>query len=143
MATAGALRAFSRLAALHGGMRDIVSRLRSSTKARLEAIAMDLMPRKDDREGTMDILEVSFLLQFFALAVARCGMLDNKRGTIFVCLALAMLNEIFPLQRIYSMILKFPFESLSAIELNGLKEHQDSVMFKEAGAVAGVHIIVE
>ncbi|GAB2209825.1 hypothetical protein Droror1_Dr00027050 [Drosera rotundifolia] len=138
MAAAGALRALSRSAALHRGMLDVVSRLRSSAEARLEAIAMDLMPRKDDREGTMDISEVSFLLQCFALAVARCGLLDNKRGTIFVCLALAMLNEIFPLQRIYLMILKFPLESLSAIELNVLKEHQDSVLFKEAGAVAGV-----
>ncbi|KAL9254300.1 hypothetical protein AKJ16_DCAP13014 [Drosera capensis] len=138
MAAAGALRALSRSAAFRGGMQDVVSRLRSSAEARLEDIAMDLMPRKDDRGGTMDISEVSFLLPCFALAVARCGLLDNKRGTIFVCLASAMLNEIFPLQRIYSMILKFPLESLSAIELNVLKEHQDSILFKEAGAVAGV-----
>ncbi|GAB2300922.1 hypothetical protein Dimus_034956 [Dionaea muscipula] len=137
MAAAGALRASSRLTT-RAGSRHISSRLRFSAEAILEAVAMDLIARIGGHMETVGDTGVSFRLQCLSLAIARCGGLDTKSGSLLICLASALLSEIFPLKKFYEVVLQHPLETLSGLQLNEVKEHEDSVLFKEAGAVAGV-----
>ncbi|GAB4856971.1 hypothetical protein Ancab_014884 [Ancistrocladus abbreviatus] len=136
MAAAGALKASSRFIA-RGESLDVISRLRISAQARVEAIAMDLIPKNGDFMNFTGN-GVSFLLQCLSLAVSRCGGLDSAQGPMLVCLALALLTETFPLKRFYQMIVQCPLENLNGPELSAIKKHQGTVLFMESGATARV-----
>ncbi|KAF2318155.1 hypothetical protein GH714_001395 [Hevea brasiliensis] len=50
----------------------------------------------------------------------------------------ALLVEVFPLQRLYARILELAHGNYSKMNPSEVKEHLDSVPFKEAGAISGV-----
>ncbi|GMH29815.1 hypothetical protein Nepgr_031658 [Nepenthes gracilis] len=125
MAAAGALRVSNSLA--HNGGPLVISRLRFSADSVLEAVAIDLTSRT----------EGGFLLQCFSLAIARCGGPISSRGPRLICLASALLSEIFPLKRFYATVLQNPLRNFRETEHNEVKKHHDSIIFKEAGAVTG------
>lgn len=136
MAAAGALRALNR--SISGG-RDlqILSRLRSSAESRIESVAQDLITRTGSFSNIGNDCKTSLLLQCISLALARCGAVSS-RAPLLISLASALLMEIFPLQHLYTRILELRQGSSSKMNLGEVKEHLNSVPFKEAGAISGV-----
>ncbi|KAG8645426.1 hypothetical protein MANES_10G064500v8 [Manihot esculenta] len=133
---AGALRALNR--SISGG-RDlqILSRLRSSAESRIESVAQDLITRTGSFSNIGNDCKTSLLLQCISLALARCGAVSS-RAPLLISLASALLMEIFPLQHLYTRILELRQGSSSKMNLGEVKEHLNSVPFKEAGAISGV-----
>lgn len=121
MAAAGALRASNR--SISTGLME----LRSSAEKRLEIIAGDF---------TNNEQKDSVLLQCISLALARSGDVFT-RDSLLLCLAEAILTEIFPLKRFYAKILGVYVNS-SNKGIHEVKEHLHSVIFKEAGVITGV-----
>ncbi|KAG6400356.1 hypothetical protein SASPL_137184 [Salvia splendens] len=76
------------------------------------------------------------LVHCMALALARSGSV-SYRPSILATLALALLTEVFPLQRVYDKILKFPEENRASLH-DEIKDHLCSFLFKEAGAITAV-----
>ncbi|KAG6402564.1 hypothetical protein SASPL_134761 [Salvia splendens] len=76
------------------------------------------------------------LVHCMALALARSGSV-SYRPSILATLALALLNEVFPLQHVYDKILKFPEENRASLH-DEIKDHLSSFLFKEAGAITAV-----
>ncbi|KAI3501190.1 hypothetical protein L1887_29052 [Cichorium endivia] len=117
MGAAGALRASNR--SISSGLMQ----LRSSAEKRLEIIS-----RNEPKD--------SVLLQCISLALARSGDVFT-RDSLLLCLTSAILTEIFPLKRFYAKILGVYVNS-SNIRIHEVKEHLNSVIFKEAGVITGV-----
>ncbi|KAL4570842.1 hypothetical protein LXL04_026505 [Taraxacum kok-saghyz] len=118
MGASGALRASNR--STSSGLME----LRSCAEKRLEIIASDLISNEH---------KDSVLLQCISLALARTGDVFTK-DSLFSCLALAILTEIFPLKRFYTNILSFYGNK----GIHEVKQHLHSVIFKEAGVITGV-----
>lgn len=138
MATAGALRASNR-PVKHSNMLNIVSSLRISAEAQVEAVAIDLISNVSLHDNIIiEDREVNFLLHCLSLGVARSGGLSSTRGPLLVSLALALLIEVFPLRRFYNKILEDPIGNLDDLISSGVKRHKDSILFKEAGATTSV-----
>ncbi|XP_072982122.1 uncharacterized protein [Typha latifolia] len=76
------------------------------------------------------------LMQCIALGLARSGQISFD-ASVLMCLCLALLNEIFPLP----LLLRMSAENLAGnsvtVVANKVKEHLNSSLFKEAGAVTG------
>ncbi|KAJ9159701.1 hypothetical protein P3X46_025182 [Hevea brasiliensis] len=136
MATAGALRALNRSIS-SGHDLQIISRLRISAENRIEFVAQDLIASTGDFSGIGNDGKTSFLLQCISLALARCGSVSS-RAPLLISLASALLVEVFPLQRLYARILELAHGNYSKMNPSEVKEHLDSVPFKEAGAISGV-----
>ncbi|KAL3839422.1 hypothetical protein ACJIZ3_024013 [Penstemon smallii] len=129
MIAAGVLRALNR-----SGSSDFLQ-LNNSAEKCIEFVARDLVSRtKGFNYGNEP--RPNLLLQSLALALARSGSVSYQ-ASLPVSLALALLTEVFPLQRIYSKILKSPEENWIGV-LEEIKQHLSSVIFKEAGAITGV-----
>ncbi|KAK9053172.1 hypothetical protein SSX86_029803 [Deinandra increscens subsp. villosa] len=124
MGAAGALRSSNR--SISSGLME----LRSSAEKRIEIVAHDLIS-KNVRE-----VKDGILFQCISLALARSGDVIS-RDSFLLCLASAMLTEIFPLRRFHSKILEV-HANYSNIGLHEVKEHLQSVIFKEAGVITGV-----
>ncbi|CAN0896208.1 hypothetical protein LINGRAHAP2_LOCUS18343 [Linum grandiflorum] len=125
MAAGGVLRALSR--SIPSGQRlDLVSRLRASSENMLESIAHELNTKVNDGS-------TSLLLQCVSLALSRAGSVSS-RVPLLISLATALLTEIFPLHHLYTRILS----SASSPLINEVKNHLNSVLFKEAGAISAV-----
>ncbi|PIN18285.1 hypothetical protein CDL12_09044 [Handroanthus impetiginosus] len=129
MVAAGVLRAINR-----SGSSGFMP-LRNSAEGRTETVARDLVVRTKGLDYNGNHHRFNLLLQCIALALARSGSV-SYRAPLLVSLALALLTEVFPLQRIYNKIFKFP-EDWSVV-LEEVKDHLSSLIFKEAGAVTGV-----
>ncbi|XP_031258906.1 uncharacterized protein LOC116117011 [Pistacia vera] len=128
MTAAGAIRACNR--SVSSGQRlQILFKLRISAENKIESIAQYLT----SKEGGFS----SFLLQCLSLGLARSGSVSS-RGPLFLCLASALLTEIFPLRQFYIRLLEYPHGSSGRLRSKEIKEHLESVLFKEAGAVASV-----
>lgn len=130
MTAAGVLRACNRL-----GSSDLVD-LKTSAEELIETVSSLLVSRS--RGVNYSGLESGdrLLLRCVSLALVRSGYI-SYRAPLLLCLASALLSEIFPLQHLYSKILELPFTS-SEVRLNEVKEHLGSTCFKEAGAITGV-----
>ncbi|KVH98069.1 hypothetical protein Ccrd_023685 [Cynara cardunculus var. scolymus] len=130
MGAAGAMRASNR--SISSGLMQ----LRSSAQQRLEIVAGDFISKKGSFTDTNNERKDSLLLQCISLALARSGAVFS-RDSLLLCLASALLSEIFPLRRFYAKILGVYVNS-SSQGIHEVKEHLHSVIFKEAGVITGV-----
>lgn len=122
MAAAGVLRA----SAAGSQNLEVVSKLRNSAEKRLDAVAQLLVAngsitQRDD-----------LLLKCFAIALARCGTVSPS-PPLLLCLASALLTQVFPLGNIYESFCKDPIGP----RLIWVREHLSGVLFKESGAITG------
>ena len=135
MAAAGVLRTLNKSAA--SGLRlDILSRLRVSAEDRIESVARNLISTRAFSSSQND-LTVGLSLQCLSLALARSGPVSS-RSPFFVCLASALLTEIFPLRRFYTRVLESLHGNPAGLLHNEVKEHLESVPFMEAGTITRV-----
>ncbi|KAI3756997.1 hypothetical protein L6452_04530 [Arctium lappa] len=130
MGAAGALRASNR--SISSGLMQ----LRNSAEQQLEIIAGDFISKTGSFTDPNNELKDSVLLQCLSLALARSGAIF-PRDSLLLCLASALLIEILPLRRFYAKILGVHVNS-SSREHHEVKEHLQSVVFKEAGVITGV-----
>lgn len=130
MGAAGALRASNR--SLSTGLMQ----LRNSAEQRLEIVAGAFISKTRSIIDPNNELEDRILLQCMSIALARSGAVSSK-DSLLLCLASAILTEIIPLRRFYSKILGV-FVNSSSRGLYEVKEHLNSVIFKEAGVITGV-----
>nr|XP_043612817.1 uncharacterized protein LOC122584819 isoform X2 [Erigeron canadensis] len=128
MGAAGALRASNR--SISAGLMQ----LRSAAEKRLEIIASDFISKFGTNWNKQR--KDSVLLQCISLALARSGAVSS-RESLLLCLASAILTEVFPLSRFYANILRVSVNS-SNRGFHEVKEHLNSVVFKEAGVITGV-----
>ncbi|KAA8521948.1 hypothetical protein F0562_012737 [Nyssa sinensis] len=131
MAAAGVLRASSR--SVSRGLRQ----LRNSAEERIETVARGLIYNSKGPTNSDNNPGNSLLLQCISLALARSGFVSS-RTPLFICLASALLTEIFPLQPFYRRVLGYPHGNMAALGLNDVKKHLDNITFREAGAITGV-----
>ncbi|KAL5801967.1 hypothetical protein ACOSQ3_033599 [Xanthoceras sorbifolium] len=137
MAAAGVLRASSRSLSTGQGL-ETLSRVRISAENRMESIAHDLISKAGGfLSSGDDDFKNCLLLQCLSLALARSGPVSS-RGPLFLCLASALLTEIFPLRKLYMKVFEYLRGSSGHLKLNEVKDHMESVLFKEAGVIAGV-----
>ncbi|EEF47960.1 uncharacterized protein LOC8275519 [Ricinus communis] len=135
MAAAGALRALNRSVADAHGL-EIVSRLRISAENQIELVAQGLIADTGGFSIIENDYKTSLLLQCISLALARCGLVSS-RASLLISIASALLLEIFPLRRLYTRILELNHDS-PGMMLGDVKEHLNSLSFKEAGTISGV-----
>ncbi|XP_048131670.1 uncharacterized protein LOC115746436 isoform X2 [Rhodamnia argentea] len=135
MAAGGVLRASNRVASRGAGLE--ILRLRSSAEDKMEYLASGLISRMGDPGDFLDYPMDRLLLQCSALSFARSGSLSS-RAPFLICLASALMNEIFPLRRLYAKILDSSLSNSTRIRHNEVREHVESVLFKEGGAVTGI-----
>ncbi|KAL4337352.1 hypothetical protein HN51_047395 [Arachis hypogaea] len=131
MAAAGVLRAANRSTS-SGVKLDIVSRIRTSAVVCMEALVSDLVSQALRFKELRNDSKNRLLLQCVSLALVRTGSFSSN-SSFFVCLALALLTEMFPLPQLYESVF-----SSGRLKLNEVKEHVDSILFKEAGVITGI-----
>lgn len=130
MVAAGVLRAINRSGS-SGFMH-----IKQSAEERVGIVARDLVSRVKGVDFNGYQPSLILLLRCIALALARSGSV-SYRASLLESLALALLNEVFPLQFIYNKVLTFPEDKWAEV-LDEIIDHQSSFIFKEAGAVTGV-----
>ncbi|MBA0728916.1 hypothetical protein Golax_004633 [Gossypium laxum] len=135
MVAAGVLRA-SRQAANGQGL-EFVSRLRISAENQIAFVAQQLISETKGFINSDNDPANSLLRQCLSLALARSGAVSFT-APVLLCLASALLREIFPLSHLYMQILQFIHSSGSEFDTNEIKRHLDSTLFKEAGVITGV-----
>uniref|UniRef100_A0A1J3JRS1 Obscurin-like protein 1 n=1 Tax=Noccaea caerulescens TaxID=107243 RepID=A0A1J3JRS1_NOCCA len=134
MAAAGVLRASA--AGVSNGAQnfEIVSKLRSVAEKRMESEAQLLVSSGNVTLASMQ-REVP-LLKCFAIALARCGSVSPS-APLLLCLASALLTQVFPLGQIYESFCKASGNGFIGPELIWVREHLSDVIFKESGAITG------
>ncbi|KNA19419.1 hypothetical protein SOVF_061800 [Spinacia oleracea] len=138
MATAGALRASNR-PVKHGERLNIVTRFRIAAEAQIEVIASDLISKIATSSNIIiEDAEVSFILRCLLLAASRSGGLISSRGPLLLSLALGLLIEVLPLRRFYGMIVESQTSDNGVLIPVDVKNHLESILFREAGAATGV-----
>ncbi|KHG17842.1 Obscurin-like protein 1 [Gossypium arboreum] len=135
MVAAGVLRA-SRQAANGQGL-EFVSRLRISAENQIAFVAQQLISETKGYINSDNDSANSLLRQCLSLALARSGAVSFT-APVLLCLASALLREIFPLSHLYMEILQFIHGSGSEFDTNEIKRHLDCTLFKEAGVITGV-----
>ncbi|KAJ4875072.1 Uncharacterized protein Rs2_40090 [Raphanus sativus] len=130
MAAAGVLRASA--AGSSGGSQnlEVVSKFRNSAEKRLEAVAQLLVANGTVTPPTAH--RDDLLLKCFAIALARCGSVSPS-APLLLCLASALLTQVFPLSQIYESFGNDPIGP----RLIWVREHLSGVLFKESGAITG------
>lgn len=131
MAAGGVLRA------LNGSGLSGFMELRNSAEKRIEIIGRYVLSRTKGFNHSGNEPRDSLLLQSIALALARSGSI-SYRTSLLECLASALLTEVFPLHHIYNKVLELLQGNWQGYVLDEVKAHLTSVIFKEAGAIAGV-----
>ncbi|TKY49906.1 hypothetical protein E2542_SST27355 [Spatholobus suberectus] len=134
MGGVGVLRAVER----RGVRSDL--RVRDVVVGRIEGLVSELVSRRlrfgySDDEGN-GAEEDRVLLQCVSIGLARTVAFSGH-SSLFVCLALALFTEIFPLPRLYRSVFE-KVRGLGGVEPKEIREHLDGVLFKEAGGVTGV-----
>ncbi|KAK9147612.1 hypothetical protein Scep_006369 [Stephania cephalantha] len=144
MAAAGALRGFNRGA--NAGWRKVGFELRELLEECVEGFGRDLMSKSSAAGGGGggvglfdsigdDNPSDRLLLQCIALGMSRIGPISS-RPPLLSCLVSALLVEIFPLRSFYARAIRAQHDNSSPLlDLNEVKNHLNSVLFKEAGAV--------
>ncbi|WOL13085.1 hypothetical protein Cni_G21854 [Canna indica] len=129
MASTGVLRA------LRSNRVEIDPRLRRLIEETIGYGAECAISRLESVSGFNISDDSHVLLQCIALGLGRCGSVSFD-ASVFRCLCLALLNEIFPLQSLIVMPLEMGNVNY---ETNKVKAHLGSPLFKEAGAVTAVY----
>ncbi|GMJ14590.1 hypothetical protein like AT1G73970 [Hibiscus trionum] len=135
MVAAGVLRASRHTA--NGQGLEFVSILRISAENQITFVAQHLVSKTKGSINSDNDPTDSFLRQCLSLALARSGAVSFS-APVLLCLASALLREIFPLSHLYLQILQFIHSSGLEFGINEIKRHLDSVLFKEAGVITGV-----
>ncbi|OIV99028.1 hypothetical protein TanjilG_32287 [Lupinus angustifolius] len=135
MAAAGVLRVVNRSAS-SGVKLEILSTMRVSAVVWMEALTNDLVSGTLRFNNSGNDHKNRLLLQCVSLALARTGSFLGH-SSLFVCLALALLTEIFPLPRLYKSVVE-PSNAPHELKLNEVKEHLDNILFQEAGAITAI-----
>ncbi|CAI9118028.1 OLC1v1019530C2 [Oldenlandia corymbosa var. corymbosa] len=130
MAAAGVLRFINRSGS--NGFMD----LRKSAEKLIETVARQLVSRIRSVNYSVIESKDSFLSQCLCVATARSGSISNS-ASLALCLAFALLGEVFPLRQIYEKILASPAHINEGSLLSDVQQHLSSVSFKEAGAMTG------
>ncbi|CAN8234930.1 unnamed protein product [Cochlearia groenlandica] len=133
MAAAGVLRASA--TGFSSGTQNLETlKLRNSAEKRIGSVAQVLvssgnitLPR-NQREG--------LLLKCLAIALARCGSVSSS-SPLLLCLASALLTQVFPLSRIYESLCKAIGKDPVGPRFVWVREHISDVLFKESGAITG------
>lgn len=136
MTAAGVLRTLNK-SAVSGPEVDIVSRLRISLEDQIEFVARDFISRSRGFTESGNNLTDNLCLECVALALARSGPVSS-RAPFFISLAFALLTQIFPLRRLYAKLIEPLHGGSAGLRLSEVKEHLNSVLFKEAGTVTAV-----
>ncbi|KAH7863080.1 hypothetical protein Vadar_013097 [Vaccinium darrowii] len=131
MAAGGALRVSNTF------LSNAPRQLRISAEEKIETVARGLIPERGGLSKSGNNPEKSLLLKSISLALARSGSV-SFRAPLLICLASALLTEIFPLEALFEKVLNLQHGNLSQLGINEVKEHLDSASFKEAGAMTGV-----
>lgn len=137
MAAAGVVRAANR--SVSSGMTsDTISGMRTSAIACMESLASNLISRilRPNMSFSGNGLRDRLLLQCVSLALTRTGSFSSH-PSLFVCLALALLTEIFPFPLMFESLLECSSGS-GGLKLTEVKEHLDNILFKESGAITGI-----
>ncbi|CDO99315.1 unnamed protein product [Coffea canephora] len=130
MAAAGVLKVLNR-----SGSNDFMP-LKVSAEELIGTVATDLVARTEGVNASGTELRDSVLLQCISLGAARSGSISYS-ASLLLCLALALLGEIFPLVRMYQKMLDLSVGSFKGLLVNEVKEHLASTSFREAGAITG------
>ncbi|KAI4311694.1 hypothetical protein MLD38_036568 [Melastoma candidum] len=137
MGAGGLLRASKGVALSDMGTKVIMA-VRAGAVDIIEDLAKYLNARFDGLGGFLHNSIDKLHLQCFALSLARCGSV-TARGPFLLCLASALLNEVFPLRHLYDGVLGASSGSvISTVCTHLVKQHLDSVLFKEGGTITGV-----
>ncbi|CAM0947424.1 unnamed protein product [Alopecurus aequalis] len=130
MAACGALRAL-RVAAVRHRL-DFDPKLKEAPERtiRFAAERATVEGRQDD-----DLRRV--LLQCVALGLTRCGQVAFHES-VLKCVCTALLEELLPLPHLLRMSIKSPDGKSAELVKDQVKQHQDSILFSEAGPVTGV-----
>ncbi|KAL5066197.1 hypothetical protein RYX36_027934 [Vicia faba] len=136
MSGIGVLRVSDRYASSTGVKLDVVARMRTSATIRVEALVSELVSRTLGFSNLGSDLQDRLLLQCVSIGLTRTVSFSGH-SSLFVCLGLSLLTEVLPLPRLYESVFELP-PSSSELKVNEIKEHLDSILFKEAGAVTGV-----
>ncbi|XP_065639107.1 uncharacterized protein LOC112040719 isoform X1 [Quercus suber] len=135
MSAAGVLRVLNG-SKMNGLGLDIVSKLRGSAEDRVEFFARDIISRSGVMNADNDPT-CSLLLQCISLALTRSGPVSSC-APLLMCLASALLTEIFPLRHLYTKVLDFSHRNSARLRHDEVKKHLESFLFKEAGAITSV-----
>ncbi|KAE9620811.1 putative armadillo-like helical protein [Lupinus albus] len=135
MAAAGVLRVVNRSASSSMKL-EILSTMRVSAVGWMEALINDLVSGTLRFNNSGNDHKNRLLLQCVSVALARTGSFSGH-SSFFVCLALALLTEIFPLPRLYKSVIE-PSNAPHELKLNEVKEHLDNILFQEAGAITAI-----
>lgn len=134
MAAAGVLRASTGGFSNGAQSFEIISKLRNSAEKRIEFVAQLLVSNGNVTLPTIQ-REVP-LLKCFAIALARCGSVSSS-APLLLCLASALLTQVFPLGQIYESFCKAFGKDPIGPRLNWVREHLSDILFKESGAITG------
>ncbi|KAK9103515.1 hypothetical protein Sjap_020769 [Stephania japonica] len=136
MAAAGALRGLNR--GTNWGGQKIGFELRELLEECIEWFGRDLVTKAAGGlcDSIRDDPSDRLLLQCIALGMSRIGPI-SFRLPLLSCLVSALLVEIFPMRSFYTRAIGVQHANSSSplLDLNELKNHLNSVVFKEAGAV--------
>ncbi|KAF0935044.1 hypothetical protein E2562_029552 [Oryza meyeriana var. granulata] len=77
------------------------------------------------------------LLQCVALGLTQCGQISSHES-VLCCVCMALLEELLPLPDLLKMSVQSPDGNSAAVVKNRVKQHLDSILFKEAGPVTGI-----
>lgn len=132
MAACGALRAL-RVAAVRLRL-DFDPRLKEAPErtVRFAAERADVEGRHDD-----DDLRRVLLRQCVALGLTRCGQVAFHES-VLRCVCMALVEELLPLPCLLGMSIRSPDGNSAELVKDQVKQHQDSILFTEAGPVTGV-----
>ncbi|XP_048536994.1 uncharacterized protein LOC125515542 [Triticum urartu] len=130
MAACGGLRAL-RVASVRHRL-DFAPRLKEAPERTIRFAA-----RRAAVEGRPDDDQRHVLLQCVALGLTQCGPVASN-DSVLRCVLMALLEELLPLPRLLRISVKSPDENSAELAKNQVMQHQDSVLFKEAGPVTGV-----
>lgn len=134
MSAAGVLQAFNRTAA--SGSVKINFQLRKLVEDSIDAVAGELVSKMADLCSLSGDFEHRLLVQCISLGLARSGLVSFS-APVLICLTSALLIEILPLKYFYRRIIENRDGNSAELGVDEVKEHVDSVLFKEVGAVTG------
>ncbi|KAF5192717.1 Obscurin-like protein [Thalictrum thalictroides] len=133
MAAAGALRALNKMG-FNSSRVGINAQLKSSLEECIESVARDFISTTRNFGDISENREDRVVLQCISMGATRSG-LASYRGPLLLCLACALLVEVFPLRSFYRRIAEYPHGNFASLGIDEVKEHTDSILFKEAGAI--------
>jgi len=130
MAACGALRAL-RVAAVRLRL-DFDPKLKEAPERTIRFAA-----ERATVEGIHDDDLHRILLQCVALGLVRCGQVTFHES-VLKCVCMALLEELLPLPRLLRISVKSPDGNSAELAKDQVKQHQDSILFREAGPVTGI-----